>query len=66
MRFLAMERYRNDSTGKGKAEQRKEMLSDETLWNGSALIRPAKELLRSETHSNGKADQRCALIQSSI
>ena len=37
MRFLAIDRYRNDSTGKGKAEQRKETLSDETLWNGRAL-----------------------------
>ena len=37
MQVFAMEMYRNDSNGKGKAEQRKETLSDETLWNGRAL-----------------------------
>ena len=45
MRFLAIDRYRNDSTGKGKAEQRKETLSDETLWNSEAERRRAKEKL---------------------
>ena len=45
MQVFAMERFGNDLIGKGKAEQRKETLSDETLWNSEAERRRAKAKL---------------------